>query len=50
MGIVFAILAALSQSILLMTIVFLKEKVAKKDYAGFVLIVTSVRGISYLTP
>jgi len=33
-----------------MAIVFLKEKVAKKDYLGFVLIVASVMGISYLTP
>ena len=36
--------------VILMAIVFLKEKVAKKDYLGFVLIVASVMGISYLAP
>ena len=36
--------------VILMAIVFLKEKVAKKDYVGFVLIVASVMGISYLAP
>ncbi len=36
--------------VILMAIVFLKEKVAKKDYLGFVLIVASVMGISYFSP
>lgn len=36
--------------VILLAITFLKEKVAKKDYVGFVLIVTSVMGISYFSP
>lgn len=36
--------------VILLAIVFLKEKVARNDYAGFVLIVTSVMGISYFSP
>lgn len=36
--------------VVLMAVVFLKEKVAKKDYIGFALITLSVMGISYLAP
>ena len=36
--------------VVLMAVLFLKEKVAKKDYLGFVLIVASVMGISYFSP
>lgn len=36
--------------VILLAITFLKEKVAKKDYVGFVLIVGSVMGISYFSP
>lgn len=36
--------------VILLAITFLKEKVAKKDYVGFVLIVASVMGISYFSP
>jgi len=36
--------------VVLMAVVFLKEKVAKKDYFGFLLILASVMGISYLSP
>lgn len=36
--------------VILLAIVFLKEKVAKKDYVGFALILMSVIGISYLAP
>lgn len=36
--------------VILLAIVFLKEKVAKKDFLGFVMIILSVMGISYLSP
>jgi drug/metabolite transporter (DMT)-like permease len=36
--------------VVLMAVVFLKEKVAKKDYIGFALITLSVMGISYFSP
>lgn len=36
--------------VILLAITFLKEKVAKKDYVGFVLIVASVMGIGYFSP
>jgi len=36
--------------VVLMAVVFLKEKVAKKDYLGFLLILASVMGISYISP
>lgn len=36
--------------VILLAITFLKEKVARKDYIGFVLIVASVMGISYFSP
>lgn len=36
--------------VVLMAVVFLKEKVARKDYFGFALITLSVMGISYLAP
>lgn len=36
--------------VILLAIIFLKEKVAKKDYVGFILIVASVMGISYFSP
>lgn len=35
--------------VILLAITFLKEKVAKKDFVGFVLIVASVMGISYFS-
>jgi len=36
--------------VVLLAVVFLKERVAKKDYFGFALIILSVMGISYLAP
>ena len=36
--------------VILLAITFLREKVAKKDYVGFILIVASVMGISYFSP
>ncbi len=36
--------------VILMAIVFLKEKVLRKDYVGFVLVILSVMGISYFSP
>lgn len=36
--------------VVIMAVIFLREKVAKKDYWGFALIVLAVMGISYFSP